>query len=749
MESDDDRLTLEILERLAASPGYSATVTEAEFHLFEGLEASGYISGKIGPDTHDAPDTMVERVKLTATGRQHLRELRQELSKAGAADNNGPTANSVLTSFAAGVLAECYTGNELVRLTRAWALDCNIESLPFVSTPIPAPTTKREALEKNLLAFHPAERLRVIEDMVAKAPLAKAATVTDLSNRLKSLRGLTPPAPAVPPKEPISPGGPSELFATKLSGPTYELLDTIWDYYAERYEWPTTWFVHSRLGKPRVVAARTELTGDHLIENTSGQGSIYQLLICGLLLTRQGKKIERLLVRYIDYLRDRYAQAPMERTVTSADVGARLSLSETDLRLLGELINIAGLFGSGSRGPTEWTATIPTEIEDCLPDMSSRDFLRQALEKRRTPNLPIALEARQRQLFASQPEFPMSAAPFSESKERLYQVFVSSTFTDLKDERHEVMMALLQTKCIPVGMERFPATDVDQMAYIRPVIDNCDYYIVILAGRYGTVPDGKSVSYTEMEFDYAVSKGKHVIVMCHHDVGKLSLDMSEKSDLGRQRLQTFYDKVRKGRICDHWSSAHELASKVKTAIYDAIENHPQPGWVRASTIASAAERKAPSAPTSSPRPPSGTAAKIIGIPVRFSYRPKDNQASGQVQTVEFETKRTVDELLLHLARRLEKPATASSLKGSFERSMLSSLATEVAAQNGGTAIDPYSCSIKIAPFQRVIDALNAEDLIQWKAAPRGEQDQSSRWVISRTGVKRLSRLRANGETSPE
>jgi hypothetical protein len=99
MESNADQLILRILERLAAKPGYSSTVSADEFHLFEELEASRFIVGQIGPDTHDAPPTMVEEVKLTATGRQHMRELKQ-LSIRHAPDSiEIPVANSVLIRF--------------------------------------------------------------------------------------------------------------------------------------------------------------------------------------------------------------------------------------------------------------------------------------------------------------------------------------------------------------------------------------------------------------------------------------------------------------------------------------------------------------------------------------------------------------------------------------------------------------------------------------------------------------------------
>jgi len=46
--------------------------------------------------------------------------------------------------------------------------------------------------------------------------------------------------------------------------------------------------------------------------------------------------------------------------------------------------------------------------------------------------------------------------------DKRYQVFVSSTFTDLEDEREQVMQTLMKVECIPSGMELFPAADDEQ-----------------------------------------------------------------------------------------------------------------------------------------------------------------------------------------------------------------------------------------------------------------------------------------------
>src|SRR5438477_3418846 len=127
--------------------------------------------------------------------------------------------------------------------------------------------------------------------------------------------------------------------------------------------------------------------------------------------------------------------------------------------------------------------------------------------------------------------------------EKRYQAFVSSTFQDLQEERQEVIQALLELDCIPSGMGLFPAANQDQWDLIKRVIDDCDYYIVIIAGRYGSrARSGKS--YTEMEFDYALSRGKSVIGFFHANPDNLPGTKLEKTDEARHRLVLFSRKVR-------------------------------------------------------------------------------------------------------------------------------------------------------------------------------------------------------------
>lgn len=73
--------------------------------------------------------------------------------------------------------------------------------------------------------------------------------------------------------------------------------------------------------------------------------------------------------------------------------------------------------------------------------------------------------------------------------EKKYQIFISSTFDDLKEERQKVRDAILSMYHFPIGMEMFSAADEEQWNTIKETIDSSDYYVVIIAHRYGLVID--------------------------------------------------------------------------------------------------------------------------------------------------------------------------------------------------------------------------------------------------------------------
>ncbi|MEN4602403.1 DUF4062 domain-containing protein [Pantoea agglomerans] len=91
---------------------------------------------------------------------------------------------------------------------------------------------------------------------------------------------------------------------------------------------------------------------------------------------------------------------------------------------------------------------------------------------------------------------------------RKFQIFVSSTYTDLIEERQAAVSAILTAGHIPAGMELFKPGDQTQLDIIKRWIDESDIYLLILGGRYGTIAPDNDHAYTELEYDYALKNNK-------------------------------------------------------------------------------------------------------------------------------------------------------------------------------------------------------------------------------------------------
>lgn len=171
--------------------------------------------------------------------------------------------------------------------------------------------------------------------------------------------------------------------------------------------------------------------------------------------------------------------------------------------------------------------------------------------------------------------------------DRRHQVFVSSTYLDLVEERSEVMQALLELECMPAGMELFPAANDTQWEWIKKVIDESDYYIVIVSGRYGSISKDSGLSFTEMEYRYAIERNKPVIGFLFENPELIPVKHVDQQPAKMKKLDAFRELV-KTRLCKYYSSPADLGAKVSRSITQLKKQHPTPGWVRADVLESLA-----------------------------------------------------------------------------------------------------------------------------------------------------------------
>lgn len=133
---------------------------------------------------------------------------------------------------------------------------------------------------------------------------------------------------------------------------------------------------------------------------------------------------------------------------------------------------------------------------------------------------------------------------------------------------------------IPVGMEMFSAADEQQWDVIKKQIEQSDYYVVIVAHRYGSM-DG-NISYTEKEYDYAVSQMLPTLGFILESDVDWPADWIENNKDIKKRLEAFKTKV-SGRMVSFWNNSDDLYGKCGIALMKSFNTHPREGWVRASS----------------------------------------------------------------------------------------------------------------------------------------------------------------------
>jgi hypothetical protein len=126
-------------------------------------------------------------------------------------------------------------------------------------------------------------------------------------------------------------------------------------------------------------------------------------------------------------------------------------------------------------------------------------------------------------------------------------------------------------------MEYFPAIDEEQYEYIKTIIDDSDFYVIVVAGTYGTLaPDG--LSYCEKEYNYALERGLPVISLLHRDVDSLPASKQEKDPEVRTRLEAFRKRLADRRLAAFWKDETELCLALVGSLAATAKRHPRFGW---------------------------------------------------------------------------------------------------------------------------------------------------------------------------
>jgi hypothetical protein len=168
------------------------------------------------------------------------------------------------------------------------------------------------------------------------------------------------------------------------------------------------------------------------------------------------------------------------------------------------------------------------------------------------------------------------------AEKKKLQVFVSSTYIDLKEERQAAVQAILTAGHIPAGMELFSAGDQSQMDVIRRWIDESDIFLLILGGRYGSIESESQKSYTHLEYEYALEKGKAlfaVVITKEHleeKVKKVGIEVIETKN--SDKLENFRSFVY-SKMVKFWSDSKDIKLAILETLSEFSRREELIGWI--------------------------------------------------------------------------------------------------------------------------------------------------------------------------
>lgn len=149
----------------------------------------------------------------------------------------------------------------------------------------------------------------------------------------------------------------------------------------------------------------------------------------------------------------------------------------------------------------------------------------------------------------------------------------------MQPERSVLAQTLASLGFFSWGLEaRTPLTT----AFARRQIDDCDYFVLLLGSRYGDL-SASGVSYVHLEYIYAITKQKPVLVILHESPETRAPELQELTKEGQRKFEDFRRQLQRERdMVVTFREPRELEVILRHAMPQLTQRYPALGWVRPS-----------------------------------------------------------------------------------------------------------------------------------------------------------------------
>lgn len=161
-----------------------------------------------------------------------------------------------------------------------------------------------------------------------------------------------------------------------------------------------------------------------------------------------------------------------------------------------------------------------------------------------------------------------------------FKVYISSTYSDLKEYRQQVI-SFFGKKTVKenfdlLSMEGYVADNMEPAMECINDVKDCNIYILIIANRYGFIPPANnpdSISITEIEYNTALQDPQKTILAFFADETDPHFEFDRDGDPAllatkKQKLAAFKKRVREARITspEPFVSAYQLALQISESL---------------------------------------------------------------------------------------------------------------------------------------------------------------------------------------
>lgn len=262
-------------------------------------------------------------------------------------------------------------------------------------------SSQKEALQQQLARMYKpndsvvAWAFRELEKETSKLS-AEIAREIDILRSETKIRGITEEQ-----------GGDVPAFAAlreSLTKDQREVINAVWKYYREHQEWIPTRILHHDMKKEFVLSAVEPLGGSIIFKTQVGAKECYELTLLGVLLSDYGSEAEKLLVGYLDYIRNQYLKNAMVEKVAAEEVQRSLQLIDEQVELLGRLILLGYFYGGSAFPGKKWECGVPKDIDDLPAIRDLHEYVQKTALRDYNPKEPIEPNDRLRYSLSKGPK---------------------------------------------------------------------------------------------------------------------------------------------------------------------------------------------------------------------------------------------------------------------------------------------------------------------------------------------------------